>query len=405
MIVLSFFDNLFPHSEKIMILEDSEDKEQIKRAPPPFIDADQYLKDLLVTHGYEYMCPLGHGGFSSVHKIMSTKYNCEFVVKISRNETKNEGMAQEINALMKLNHPNIISMYEYFEDDENVFLVLEYCCGGSLDDMVKAGSRVKPPRLYLICKQVLCALEYCHQKNIAHRDIKPANILLDVYGRPKLADFGLSSFYDNNQLIRSFAGSRPFMPPEIINGKKHDPFKADIWSLGITFFMIGAAKSPWPSNKMKVLKSTITNGMITYPPVFNHHYIQALKSMCQVKPKNRLSIQALLELQVFNDFDEGKAPLPTCGSRLQLSSFKTGSSKGSKESLIPIAINSSDSSYKITSHTPQPELVTGSAPIRCLSTTRLMPLSTCNSLLNCSSRMKTNIIKVPKVGSGFNFLK
>ena len=136
-------------------------------------------------------------------------------------------------------------MYEFFFDNtlSSLYIFLEYCNWGSLQDLVDRKGPIKPPLLDLYYFQILNALSYCHEKNIAHRDIKPSNILLDSYGRIKLADFGLSRKLEKGEIIHSYGGSRQYMPPEVICRNQVDPFLANIWSLGITFYVM--ALSMW----------------------------------------------------------------------------------------------------------------------------------------------------------------
>ncbi|OHS99423.1 hypothetical protein TRFO_34096 [Tritrichomonas foetus] len=154
------------------------------------------IKNTLKEHDYIHIRPIGKGGFSTVHLVLSTRYQEQFVCKVSEG-TKSTASEKEIKTLLNLAHPHIINMYEYFYDQSNsyLFIILEYCPGGSLDDVIKANGPLQPKQLYEYCRQTISALSYCHNRGIAHRDIKPANILLDKNGRIQLADFGLSTKY------------------------------------------------------------------------------------------------------------------------------------------------------------------------------------------------------------------
>ncbi len=117
--------------------------------------------------------------------------------------------------LQRLNHPNIIKLYEAFETDNHVYLVMENVGGGSLHAYLKSKPNRRLPeadakRLFL---QVLQALYYCHRKSIAHRDIKLENILLDENQNVKLIDFGFSTCIQNDKKIKIFCGTPSYMAP------------------------------------------------------------------------------------------------------------------------------------------------------------------------------------------------
>ncbi|OHT09198.1 hypothetical protein TRFO_22034 [Tritrichomonas foetus] len=113
--------------------------------------------------------------------------------------TREETFLAEVSALSKLSHPNIVSAFEGFVCGDRLVLILEYCPGGSIQDMLHNGDILKGDRLHAFTYQIVSALRHCHEKGIAHRDIKPANIFIDRYGRPKLADFGLATFVKNGE--------------------------------------------------------------------------------------------------------------------------------------------------------------------------------------------------------------
>ncbi|KAH0789546.1 CAMK family protein kinase [Histomonas meleagridis] len=260
------------------------------------------IQEILPEHNYRFKRFVGVGGFGSVFLVRSEKYNQDFCVKIIKQEesefntTKNEA-----TTLIRLCHPNIISMYEFFFDSTHtsLYIVLEYCRGGSLRDLIEKEGPIRPPKLYSYCYQILKALLHCHEQNIAHRDISPANILLDNYGRPKLADFGLSKKIKKGKSLKSFAGSLPFMAPEIISRQNTDPFLADIWSLGITFYFLAFGRLPWAVRGMDELEFAIKSGVITFPPSADSEFCRLIRAMTTINPARREPITKLLRYPIF----------------------------------------------------------------------------------------------------------
>ena len=117
--------------------------------------------------------------------------------------------------------------------------------------------------------QILDALIYLEDNNIVHKDIKPSNILIDSFGTIKLADFGLSAFYDKNKLSEDYSGSTAFLAPEIVSKKPHNPVKSDIWSLGVSLYFIAVGNFPFPSDDHDTLVKAIKTGKYIIPPNIN----------------------------------------------------------------------------------------------------------------------------------------
>lgn len=257
------------------------------------------IKLVLREHNYEYLSCLGHGSFSTVILAESIKYQQNFVIKI-RQYDKCCDEEVEIQTLIKLDHQNIISIYEYFADSSFLYIVLEYCNGGSFVDYLKQHFKFDSNIILPICAQLLSALHLCHSRNIAHRDIKPDNILIDHHGRAKLADFGLSTEYEKGHLMSKIVGSRPYMAPEIMQKKAYDPFKADIWALGVTFYQMALGRLPWSTSNLMKMQAAINVGMINFPnDFFSIPFSKVIRSMLEVNPKKRIDAETLLQNPIF----------------------------------------------------------------------------------------------------------
>ena len=148
---------------------------------------------------------------------------------------------------------NIISFYGAFVTEGNVKILLEFMNIGSLDKILRdiKKKKLSPPCipesiLSKITKQILLGLRYLHkEKHQIHRDIKPANILMNSAGIVKLTDFGISRSLENNQIYsKTFVGSRSYMSPERITGKKYS-YSSDIWSVGLVIYELATGKEPY----------------------------------------------------------------------------------------------------------------------------------------------------------------
>jgi [calcium/calmodulin-dependent protein kinase] kinase len=202
--------------------------------------------------------------------------------------------------------------------------MLEYCSGGTLSDRIKRGQLYGAKDFRDIAIQLLEALAHCHSKRIAHLDIKPENIFFTADGRVRLADFGCSK-QCANQFV---GGSLPFMAPEVlcrIDGL--DPFRADIWSLGICFYYMVAGKLPWKASDFNRMSSEIRLGL--YQPLVDvdQRIPPIIQKTLKLEPRQRASVGELIE--ILNGWRIGtpvalKVPLNPIGSHRSRRSSKSG---------------------------------------------------------------------------------
>lgn len=261
----------------------------------------QRVSNTFTEHGYTLISKIGQGGFSVVFLVESMKYKQQFVIKVVNNK-KSDETESEIKTLIKLDHPNIISIFEYFTDNEFIYIVLEYCPGGSMETYIKQNGKLPKFILYQVCAHLLSALQLCHSLRIAHRDIKPANILIDQYGRPKLADFGLSSEFIDGESTNHFGGSRLYMAPEILQKKAYDAFKADVWALGVSFYKMAVGNTPWPLENIDEIEFAISMGMISFSNVhLDYDFVKVIKAMIEVNVSKRATVAYLLEKKIFTE--------------------------------------------------------------------------------------------------------
>ena len=269
----------------------------------------EVIQKIISQHGYDLDGFLGFGGFASAYKIVHRSYQMEFVLKVMnlKSLTGDMEVAQkqiksydcELNALKNLCHANIINIYDHFSSEEALFIVLEYCPGGSLDDLIQKKIPVK--NMFPVFKQVLLALKYCHDHGIVHRDIKPANILFDKYGRPKLADFGLADFVSPDRIFKGMTGSRVFLAPEVWSKNAFDAKKADIWALGVTFYMMVTTQIPWDMTSPKSFENSIKTGYFNVDQSMDQDFIDIVSMMLTVDPAQRASLEDILALPAFKN--------------------------------------------------------------------------------------------------------
>ena len=258
----------------------------------------------LVAHGYKFQKVIGKGGFSDVYLVWSLKYREPFVAKVMTVENHQmdalwKSFTAEVSALCALNFPNIIRMYDHFRIANQFVVILECCPSGSLADKISRSNGLGYSEFQRIAGEILRAVAFCHSKHIAHRDIKPSNILIDRYGRMKLADFGLSLKAPRNILQYAMCGSIVYTAPEVLSGKPNNPFQSDVWSLGVLFAVMAQGKSPWLAHDVEEMKQKIQNCDYYLDASVHDDIKEIIEMMLQKDPAKRISLRALLEKPFF----------------------------------------------------------------------------------------------------------
>ena len=250
---------------------------------------------------------MGSGISGSVHKATYKPTGMDLAIKSiklydknTRNQFKND-----LKVLLDSNQcENIVSFYGAFFTEGNVKILLEFMNLGSLDKILKDIKKKKfPPPcipesiLSKITKQILLGLRYLHkEKHQMHRDIKPANILMNTAGVVKLTDFGISRSLENNQISKTFVGTRSYMSPERISGKIYS-YSSDIWSLGLVIYELATGKEPYGEGNDFVTQ--ITNIVENDEPrldnnIFSKELCDFIEKTVKKEPEKRADVEELL---------------------------------------------------------------------------------------------------------------
>ena len=165
---------------------------------------------------------LGTGAFGTVRSAVHKPTKQPRAVKIlKKHDQDEEKLFLEVNILSKLSHPNIMRIYEFYDDNTNFYIVSELCQGGELFDMITEKGCFSEAEASPIMKQLLSAICYCHQNNIVHRDLKPENILLEAKkdSNPtiKLIDWGGARYFSKNKKMTKINGTPYYIAPEVLN--------------------------------------------------------------------------------------------------------------------------------------------------------------------------------------------
>ena len=186
---------------------------------------------------YKILRPLGGGTFGKVkckvytvarHLITNALVAIKMLNKSGMNSTTCYlKVKQEIKILKSFNHPNVIRLYDIIESTNSLLIVMEFLPGGELYNVIER-TRLSEDQARVYFLDILSGLEYIHMKGYAHRDIKPENLMLDLNGRVKIGDFGLSNELKPGQFLKTRCGSPNYAAPEVISGEKYCGSQIDV---------------------------------------------------------------------------------------------------------------------------------------------------------------------------------
>nr|VDD63910.1 unnamed protein product [Brassica oleracea] len=190
------------------------------------------------TTKYEFLNELGKGSYGSVYKARDLKTSEIVAIKVislTEGEEGYEEIRGEIEMLQQCNHPNVVRYLGSFQGDDYLWIVMEYCGGGSVTDLMNVTEEpLEEYQIAYICREALKGLAYLHSIFKVHRDIKGGNILLTEQGEVKLGDFGVAAQLTRTMSKRNtFIGTPHWMAPEVIQENRYDG-KVDVWALGVS---------------------------------------------------------------------------------------------------------------------------------------------------------------------------
>ena len=211
---------------------------------------------------YKILGVLGKGGMGIVYKGLDPDIEREVAIKTIRLDSFIDGpekeemlnrVIREAKAAGRLNHPNIITIYDVLREDDLTFIVMQYVDGQTLQTLIESGKIFSPEDVIAILKPVAESLDFAHQNGIVHRDVKPANILIDKAGTPFLADFGVARMEASTMTgPGTTIGTLSYMSPEQIMGKTADG-RADFFALGVILYELLAGRKPFVGNNLSTI--------------------------------------------------------------------------------------------------------------------------------------------------------
>ncbi|XP_077522499.1 MAP/microtubule affinity-regulating kinase 3 isoform X6 [Amblyomma americanum] len=248
---------------------------------------------------YRLLKTIGKGNFAKVKLAKHVPTGKEVAIKIidktQLNPSSLQKLFREVRIMKMLDHPNIVKLYQVIETEKTLYLVMEYASGGEVFDYLVAHGRMKEKEARAKFRQIVSAVQYCHQKRIIHRDLKAENLLLDGEMNIKIADFGFSNEFVPGMKLDTFCGSPPYAAPELFQGKKYDGPEVDVWSLGVILYTLVSGSLPFDGANLKELRERVLRGKYRIPFYMSTDCENLLKKFLVLNPAKRATLEVIMK--------------------------------------------------------------------------------------------------------------
>ncbi|KAI8823385.1 putative calmodulin-dependent protein kinase type 1 [Fimicolochytrium jonesii] len=314
---------------------------------------------------------LGQGSYATVKEAVKISTGEKFAVKVISKKLmrgREHMILNEIEVLKKVSkgHPNIVTLWDYFETPNNLYLVMDLCMGGELFDCICERGSFTEADAAEIVQVVVSAVAYLHDHNIIHRDIKPENLLFktrNILSDLVIADFGLSKIVADDKFegLITVCGTPGYMAPEVIQKKGHGK-AVDLWSIGVLAYFLLSGYTPFDygaSSQADELDN-ILHGRFTYAPPYWSHVSDIAKDFISklliVDPHQRMTIhQALAHpwLRMYNASNDMHTPTPTTPDLMPLVRDRFNQSKALRRFRVAADTVIATNKFTKTPHTQQ----------------------------------------------------
>ncbi|XP_059087024.1 MAP/microtubule affinity-regulating kinase 3-like isoform X3 [Tigriopus californicus] len=275
---------------------------------------------------YRLLKTIGKGNFAKVKLAKHIPTGKEVAIKIIDKTQLNPGSLQklfrEVRIMKTLDHPNIVKLFQVIETEKTLYLVMEYASGGEVFDYLVLHGRMKEKEARAKFRQIVSAVQYCHQKKIIHRDLKAENLLLDSEMNIKIADFGFSNEFQPGSKLDTFCGSPPYAAPELFQGKKYDGPEVDVWSLGVILYTLVSGSLPFDGSTLRELRERVLRGKYRIPFYMSTDCENLLKKFLVLNPARRASLETIMKDKWMNMGYEEEELLPFKEPILDISDTK-----------------------------------------------------------------------------------
>ncbi|CAG7728082.1 unnamed protein product [Allacma fusca] len=243
-------------------------------------------------HGYRMGKIIGEGSYSKVR--LTTRYFSDgtpayrLASKIINKKKASDDfvtkfLPRELQIVARLEHPNIVRVYDVVEFDHHVYIFMDWCDKGDLLEYIKTKGHISENRSRQYFKQLLSAVRYLHSLDLAHRDLKCENVLLASRDQVRISDFGFARYCrDTNGkrvLSNTYCGSAAYAAPEILQGTSYNPKLYDMWSLGCVLFIMLTGHMPYDESNIQRMLHNQLERILTYPAQVENDFSDSAKNL------------------------------------------------------------------------------------------------------------------------------
>lgn len=260
---------------------------------------------LIKTRGRDYHRGhfLGEGGFARCFQMKDDSgkiFAAKTVAKISiKSEKTRKKLLSEIQIHKSMKHPNIVQFIDCFEDDTNVYILLEICPNGSLMDLLKKRKVLTEPEVRYFTTQIVGAIKYMHNRRVIHRDLKLGNIFFDSNYNLKIGDFGLAAVLANDRERKyTVCGTPNYIAPEVLAGKHSGhSYEVDIWSIGVMIYALLIGKPPFQAKEVNIIYERIKSGDYIFPreKPTSKEVMVLIQDILSIDPIERPSLDEIMD--------------------------------------------------------------------------------------------------------------
>ncbi|KAL5006331.1 hypothetical protein ScPMuIL_015137 [Solemya velum] len=272
------------------------------------IRAKEYIPDVILdpSTGKRYMKGrfLGKGGFAKCYELTDMDTKEIFAGKIVSKgllvkQHQKDKMTQEISIHKAVSHKHVVKFFSFFEDSDNVYIILELCRRRSLMELHKRRKAITEPETRYFVKQVILACQYLHNNKVIHRDLKLGNLFLNDEMEIKIGDFGLATRVDyDGERKRTLCGTPNYIAPEVL-GKKGHSFEVDVWSLGCIVYTLLCGKPPFETSCLKDTYMRIKKNEYHIPSRVSIPARNLIQKMLKSDPTDRPNMDQIIEDEFF----------------------------------------------------------------------------------------------------------
>uniref|UniRef100_G3U2J4 non-specific serine/threonine protein kinase n=1 Tax=Loxodonta africana TaxID=9785 RepID=G3U2J4_LOXAF len=262
---------------------------------------------------YHLLRTIGKGTYAKVklaqHIITGQEVAIKIIDKSQHTSSDLHRLHREIKIMKHLHHPNIVKLYEVIENENTLYIVMEYASGRDLFYHLVNHGFMSEKEAQTKFQQIVSAVKYCHDKGIVHRDLKTENLLLDKRMNIKLADFGLGTEFTTGSKLDTFCGTPPYSAPELFQGEKYDGPPVDVWSLGVILYFMVTGSLPFRGKTLMKLRKQVLEGQYDVPFHMSSQCQHLLSKIFIRDPRKRATLEDILAHLWMKVGDEEKQKL------------------------------------------------------------------------------------------------